>query len=231
MLSLFAFLLALLTLCLIAMQVIYVLGYQAFMESARVADGQQNSRAGLVSEVAQRGEEANAQLPDFQPPAGVVLCLKGKEENLIECLTGLVCQEYGNYQLFIIVDSEKDPALETVASFFAERKKKPIVQSLQSPHKTCSLKCSSIIQAIDAIPSQYEVVAFIDADTVPDQSWLSDLVKPLADPTVGASTGNRWYAPRTNSLGAWVRKVWNAAAVVQMQRYQVPWGGSLALRT
>jgi len=207
MLSLLASLLALLTLCLIAMQVVYVLGYLAFMDSGTQSAEREDDEPS--------GEDVNIDVSEFCPSAAIVLCLKGIEENLIDCLTGLVCQ---------------DPILRTVASFFADRKSKPIVQTLRSPLKTCSLKCSAITQAIGSIPSQYEVIAFIDADVVPDQSWLSDLVQPLADPAVGATTGNRWYSPATNSLGAWVRKIWNAAAVVQMQRYHVPWGGSLALR-
>ena len=189
MLSLLASMLALLTLCLIAMQVVYVLGYQAFMD---------RRTSGAHSQQESVGEDARE--PDFRPPVAVVLCLKGREENLIECLTGLVCQDYAESQLFIVVDSKKDPVLETVTSFFAERESKPIVQMLRSPHKTCSLKCSAITQAIQSIPAQYEVVAFIDADTIPDQSWLSDLVDPLADPTVGATTGNRWYAPRLSLI-------------------------------
>lgn len=222
MLSLLVSMLVLLTLCLITMQVVYVLGYRVFMDS-----GVSVSDPNLQQEL---GDE-DVQTTNFSPPVAIVLCLKGSEDNLIECLTGLVCQEYDAYQLFIVVDSDIDPVLETVTSFFAARESKPVVQTLRSPHKTCSLKCSAITQAIQSIPPQYEVVAFIDADTIPDQSWLSDLVGPLADSSVGATTGNRWYSPRTNSPGAWVRKIWNAAAVVQMQRYQVPWGGSLALRS
>ena len=232
MLSLLASLLALLTLCLIAMQVIYVFNYQAFMEQGvQGADDQDGEFNHLDSEVASENKDGEVHVPDFHPAAAVVLCLKGEDENLIECLTGLVCQEYPDWQLFIVVDSNSDPVLKTVASFFDSREVKPVVQSLRSPLKTCSLKCSAIVQAIGSIPSRYEVVAFIDADTIPDQSWLFDLVEPLADSTVGATTGNRWYAPQSDSLGAWARKIWNAAAIVQMQRYHVPWGGSLALRT
>ena len=232
MLFLLAFILSVLTLCLIVMQVVYVLSYQTFMErgisAADVRNGKHNEQ-GL--EPSRDEEDADDEVASFEPPAAIVLCLKGNEQNLVECLTGLVSQDYSNYQLFIVVDSEQDPALQAVANFFADRKFKPIMQTLRSPHKTCSLKCSAITQAIQSIPSRYEVIAFIDADAVPDQSWLSDLVEPLADSSVGATTGNRWYSPMTNSPGAWVRKIWNAAAVVQMQRYEVPWGGSLALRT
>ncbi len=220
--------LSMIALCLIAMQVVYVLGYHSFMASSTPEGEMLTDGGGFES--ASDQEEADENAP-FQPPAAIVLCLKGKERSLVECLTGLVSQDYPVYQLFIVVDSDQDPALQTVANFFADRKFKPNLQTLRAPHKTCSLKCSAVTQAMRSIPSRYEVIALIDADAVPDQAWLADLVAPLADPTVGATTGNRWYSPMTNSPGAWVRKIWNAAAIVQMQRYEVPWGGSLAFRT
>ena len=135
MLSLLASLLALLTLCLIAMQIVYVLGYQTFMDSGTSTAESKHDGATDLSLKNESGDEgANEDVPEFYPPAAIVLCLKGMEENLIECLTGLVCQDYANNQLFIVVDSDKDPVLKTVASFFADRKLKPIVQTLSLIH-------------------------------------------------------------------------------------------------
>jgi hypothetical protein len=53
----------------------------------------------------------------------------------------------------------------------------------------------------------------------------------LSDKRIGATTGNRWFAPTDISSAALVRKHWNAAAVVQMQTYDIAWGGSMAIRT
>ena len=75
-----------------------------------------------------------------------------------------------------------------------------------------------------------EVIALVDADAVTDRNWLRDLVAPLGNPDVGASTGNRWFAPEKSGLGSEVRKAWNAAAVAQMTFYQIAWGGSLAIK-
>jgi len=55
-------------------------------------------------------------------------------------------------------------------------------------------------------------------------------VAPLARPDVAATTGNRWYLPVRPSWGSLVRHAWNAAAVVQMYFYRIPWGGTLALK-
>jgi hypothetical protein len=105
------------------------------------------------------------------------------------------------------------------------------VTPLGERRETCSLKCSSVVQAIGGLDESFEVVALVDADTVPHRTWLRDLVAPLADPGVGATTGNRWYMPRDASWGSLIRYCWNAAAVVQMYWYRIAWGGTLAVKT
>ena len=40
-----------------------------------------------------------------------------------------------------------------------------------------------------------EVLVFVDSDARPEKSWLKKLVAPLADETLGASTGYRWFLP------------------------------------
>ncbi|MDZ7616412.1 MAG: glycosyltransferase, partial [Patescibacteria group bacterium] len=62
------------------------------------------------------------------------------------------------------------------------------------------------------------------------RTWLAELGEALADPRVGVATGNRWYMPRQRTWGALVRYLWNAAAVVQMYCYGIPWGGTLAVK-
>ena len=47
---------------------------------------------------------------------------------------------------------------------------------------------------------------------------------------MGAATAVRWYSPADSGWGTHVRYVWNAAAIVQMWWYKIPWGGSLAVR-
>ena len=74
------------------------------------------------------------------------------------------------------------------------------------------------------------MVALLDADTIPHRTWLRELVAPLADPRVGAATGNRWYMPAEAGWAGLVRYLWNAAAVVQMYCYGIAWGGTLALK-
>jgi len=165
------------------------------------------------------------------PRTAIVLCLRGRDPFLENCLESLLKQDYPDYQLHVVVDNRQDPAWEAAQSlakrYGAER---VCVKALDERHNTCSLKCSAVTQAIGRLDESFEVATLIDADTMPPPTWLSDLIAPLADEHIGAATGNRWYMPGAGSWGALVRYLWNAAAIVQMYWYEIPWGGTLAVK-
>jgi hypothetical protein len=165
------------------------------------------------------------------PKAAVVLCLRGRDPFLEKCLDLLLDQDYPDYQLQVVADNRQDPACR-VAESLAERSgaERVRIETLDDRRDTCSLKCSSVTQAIERLDESFEVAALVDADTMPHAAWLRDLTAPLAGERVGAATGNRWYMPAGGSWGALVRYLWNAAAVVQMYWYEVPWGGTLAVK-
>ncbi len=172
-------------------------------------------------------------LPDEQlPKTAVILCLRGGDPFLANCLESLLQQNYPRYNLKIIIDNREDPAWkiasETIASLGATNVQ---ISPLTIRRYNCSLKCSSLVQAVSELDESYKVVALVDADAVVHPNWLRELVSPLADPKVGATTGNRWYLPTGKYWGSLVRYFWNSSAVVQMSLYRIPWGGSLALKT
>ena len=239
MLSLLVTLIVFLMLGMIVFQTLYVLNYQSILNAnddpaqtqrsstITLADNSSQSQTkSLTSLKAKAGDRDEI----YAPPAAIILCLKGSEESLADCLTGLISQQYPDFELNIVIYSPTDPATEAVKDFFSSMQLVPKIHFLVDPAATCSLKCSAICQAIETLSDRIEVVAFVDGDAVVDQHWLNDLVTPLNDSGIGATTGNRWYSPTDSQLGSFVRKVWNAAAVVQMQRYDIAWGGTLAIR-
>jgi cellulose synthase/poly-beta-1,6-N-acetylglucosamine synthase-like glycosyltransferase len=161
----------------------------------------------------------------------IILCLRGRDPFLENCLDSLLDQDHPNYQLRIVVDNREDPAweaAETLQNRYGE--KRVSIETLDTRHDTCSLKCSSVVQAVSRLDGSFQAIALADADTTPHPEWLGDLTSPLMDETIGAATGNRWYMPEVCSWGAMVRYLWNAAAVVQMYWYEVAWGGTLAVK-
>ena len=166
------------------------------------------------------------------PRTAVILCLRGADPFLPKCLEALINQNYPDYEIQIVVDSYKDPAWGMVTQTVEKAAAKHVtISSLVVPRLTCSLKCSALVQAISNLDDNCEVVALVDADTVVHSNWLRELVSPLTNPQVGATTGNRWYLPQGRYWGNVVRYIWNVAAVTQMYFYHIPWGGSLAIKT
>jgi hypothetical protein len=165
------------------------------------------------------------------PKTAVILCLRGSDPFLAACLQGVLDQDYPSYDVHIVVDGPDDPACKTVQETLARSGATNVeVQPLADRRPTCSLKCSSILQAVSQLDASHEIIALIDADVVPHRTWLRELVAPLQDERVGAATGNRWYMPASLSWGSLVRWLWNAAAVVHMDWYRIPWGGTLAVK-
>ena len=166
------------------------------------------------------------------PKAAILLCLRGADPNLSAALRRLMSQDYPRYELFVAVDSEADPAWQVVQGTIQELKATNVhVAPLRTRLATCSLKCSSLVQLVDELDRSHEVIVLADADLESHPTWLRELVAPLADPTVGATFGNRWFLPTTGWLGSLVRQVWNAPGLVAMHVIQIPWAGSLAIRS
>ncbi|MCA9049715.1 MAG: glycosyltransferase, partial [Planctomycetaceae bacterium] len=169
-------------------------------------------------------EDSNA------PRVQVILCLKGTDPFLDRCLHGLATQNYPQYGVTIVVDSEQDEALEPVL----ELQKKYGDDRLNVTFRrhlfpTCSRRASSLLSGFDCLNDDVDVVVLCDGDTVPHSNWLADLVQPLVAARGTAVSGNRWYAPETPTLGSLVRYFWNSLAVPRMYQDGIIWAGSMAI--
>jgi len=165
------------------------------------------------------------------PRAAVILSLRGGDPFLSRCLGGLLTQDYPDYDVVFVVDHAKDPAMpilkRAVEGCIFDRFR---IDVLTNPLSTCSLKCSSLVQAIDSLPDSTKIVAFLDSDAIPHPTWLRELCTALVPTNIGAATGNRWYRPTQITQGSLIRYLWNSAAIVQMYWYGIAWGGTLALK-
>ncbi|WP_138497405.1 glycosyltransferase family 2 protein [Nostoc sp. PA-18-2419] len=168
---------------------------------------------------------------EWLPKAVVILCLRGSDPFLADCIRALLYQNYPQYNLHIIIDSQQDPAWNIVKETIQQAGATHVqVSPLLTRPYTCSLKCSALVQAILALDNSYEVVAFIDADVIAHPNWLRELVTPLVDEQIGVSTGNRWYMPYPQQWGSLVRYVYNSVSVVSMYIHKYSWGGSMAMK-
>lgn len=178
-----------------------------------------------------RQEEWTKPASDYTPKTMVLLALRGADPFLGHCIEGLLKQDYPNYDIRLIVDHPEDAALPIAEKIVKEHGAKNVESIVVEKHlETCSLKCNSLLHAVETLDPSYEIIVVLDADTNPHTAWLRQLVEPLSDPRFAAATGHRWYIPEKSNPGSLIRYLWNAAAVVQLYLYRIAWGGSMALR-
>ncbi len=170
--------------------------------------------------------------PNFRPSAAVILAVRGCDPSLRQTLVQLINQDYDPLQIHIVVDHSTDPAWAAVRDAIKDHDSRGRcrIQSLEEQPRNGGLKSASIAQAVRSLCA-VEVVATIDADVAPHTTWLRELIAPLADVSVGVSTGNHWFEPKAANCGSLVRSLWNAGALIPTSFFANPWGGSCAMRS
>jgi len=175
-------------------------------------------------------ETIGRQKNGFHPHVCLVMPCKGDEPNLEKNIVALLKLDYPNYHVVIVADAENDPVCQ-IAESILRKNRGPNAQLLTSdPNQNASGKVSALLTALEKDSGNATVYAFVDSDATIATSWLSELVDPLADDTIGATTGFRWYFAQ----GFWsqVQSAWNASGSYLMfdDEYNFPWGGAMALR-
>ena len=171
--------------------------------------------------VADRLSDARAEVP----PATVVVPIKGDDQGLRDNLASLAAQDYPDYELILVAHSAADipagvlPARTRIVLAHAEE--------AGTGEKVMNLRTAVRFARKDS-----RIFAFADADGRVSPTWLRALAAPLADASVGASTGYRWYAPEPADFWSLLRSVWDAVigGTMVSDRAAFAWGGSMAIR-
>ena len=170
--------------------------------------------------------------PGFYSPRVAVLCpCKGIEPGLEPNLLSLTEFVRQNYEIFIILASESDPARSIVERVAKSSRVKVHVVIAGSP-SGCSEKVNNLRVAVEQLPPEFEVLVFTDSDGRPGRSWLHHLVAPLGDVRIGATTTMRWLIPNRTNLPTAILAAWNAPVVTMLSEKgkNFCWGGGTAIR-
>lgn len=170
-------------------------------------------------------QETSRPLPEFYPFVSVIAPTRGFEYGFVENIRPLLNQNYPEYEILFVFDNPQDPSLPLVNDSGAK-----IVVS--GPATNTGQKVHNLIVAVNEIDPRCEVIVFVDTDARPSTDWLRQLVAPLADEKLGASTGYRWFVPE-KGLASRLRGVWNASVASALgadTKKNFCWGGSTAIR-
>jgi ceramide glucosyltransferase len=178
-------------------------------------------------------EELAKPLSPYLPFVSVVTPCRGLEAGLAENLSAVLKQDYPDFEIIFVVDSERDPAAEVISSLIKNRHS-------ESPHcklivaskaVTSSQKIENLLEGIRHTNEHSEVFVFVDSDARPSSNWLRSLVSRLDDPSVGVATGYRWFISHERSFASELLSVWNASIASALgPKSSFCWGGSSAIR-
>ena len=171
-------------------------------------------------------QESERALGDYCPFVSVIAPTRGFEQGFVENVRPLLTQNYSEYEIQFVFDDPGDPSIPLVNELGAR-----VV--ISGPADGTGQKVHNLIVAVREIDPRTEVIVFVDTDARPGEDWLRQLVAPLADENVGASTGYRWFVPERGGFASRLRGVWNASVASALGADTTKnfcWGGSTAIR-
>jgi cellulose synthase/poly-beta-1,6-N-acetylglucosamine synthase-like glycosyltransferase len=175
--------------------------------------------------------ETGKVLPDYQPFVSVIAPSRGLEQGLDDNLRTLLDQDYLKYEVLFVFDRKDDPAVDVLRKLATANSNVKTVISGQASDS--GQKVHNLRVAVNEVDPKSEVLVFVDTDARPGKLWLRQLVAPLADETLAASSGYRWFVPQRGGLASRMRSVWNASvasALGEDRQKNFCWGGSTAIR-
>ena len=183
--------------------------------------------------------ERNAKRPNYTPKAAIIAPHYGWDADTEAHVKGLLHQDYaGAYEVFFVTHQKADSGHDVSYPHLCEiAEPHPNIHVLLAPNIVendlpRSQKVQNLLTAIEKLPDDIEVIAFVDADVAIRENWLTLLVNPLQKSDIGTTVGGRFYFPQTWNIASLVESIWvNFQMSVQGDhRYTMVWGGSNAFR-
>ncbi len=168
--------------------------------------------------------EPHAAASSYAPKTLVIIPCRGTDVTLGDNLASLASQDYGGYKVIAVVDSDGDAAVP----FIKKAKLDYIIAS--SKCTRCSGKVRAVSTALERF-KDYDAYVIADSDILVKKDWLSLLIAPLGDKSIGLSTTFPFFNPLG---GFWtnVKMVWGFVGdgLMETKATRFGWGGSLAFR-
>src|SRR5262245_15630590 len=123
---------------------------------------------------------------NFTPPVSILKPLCGLDPHVYESLRSHCIQDYPEYEIIFGVSAQNDPVVPTVQRLMGEFPQ--ISMKLLVCTKTAGMnfKISNILQMLPA--ARYDHLLINDSDIAVPADYLSRVMEPLADRSVGMVT-------------------------------------------
>jgi hypothetical protein len=173
-----------------------------------------------------------AEIPNSTPPVAVIVPIKGASEATEAFLQALRHQDYPAYRIIAALESEDDPAFRLLQT----HQRLPgaeIEICIAGLAQRSGQKIHNLLAALERLGPADAVVAFTDADTLPQPRWLSRLVAGIVNAGREVVTGYRWMVPGDDRLSSAVVAAANTSIATLLRVPYVAnacWGGTMVMR-
>jgi len=162
----------------------------------------------------------------------VIVPCRGVEVGLEKNLHSLFHQDYGDYRIRFVGESDADPACGAIGRLRAAHPETGVELLVAGKADREGQKVHNLRFATEDLPEDVEYLAFVDSDARLRRQWLRALLDRIDRPGVGATTGYRWFVPSrptfTNHLLYSVNS--HIAVLFGSHCPTIVWGGSWAIR-
>ena len=131
-----------------------------------------------------------------QPPVTVVVPAYNEETGIVQTIHSLLASVHP-VQVIVVDDGSTDRTVAVVDDLVRRLR----LTNVSLMRQANAGKAAALTRGIAAARS--EVVVLIDGDTVFEPGTVSELIRPFADPRVGAVAGNAKVGNRRTLLGQW----------------------------
>ena len=183
--------------------------------------------------------ERRQQRDSYFPKVAVLAPHYGWDEETEQNVRQLLCQDYsGDYQIYFVTHAIDNQGADISFQYLKQvTEDASNTQVLLAPNVVDnglprSQKVQNLITVIDNLPSDVEIIAFVDADAFVHRTWLTNLVQPLQNSQIGATVGARLYVPCSSGIATYIEAAWiNFQIALQANpAITMVWGGSNAVR-
>src|SRR5262249_57922230 len=128
----------------------------------------------------------------YQPKAVVIVPCRGTEDGFEENIRAILAQDYRDYEVVFVTESENDPAHDALSRLLKQSRRSapPTWLVVAGEAKNQGQKVHNLCAALDTLNSidrRVETLVFADSDARPTRHWLPALVAPLGDKRVRAT--------------------------------------------
>lgn len=161
---------------------------------------------------------------DFNGKVLVILPIKGTDYSIEENIRSVINQKDVDYNLIAVFDDENESEI-------------PLIKKLSVDYiitdrnlRGGSGKVRAITTALKMFKN-YDAYVVVDSDVKAENEWLKNLIRPLSDKTIGASTTFPYFK---GVGGPWskIKTLWGFVGMSMMESSitRFCWGGSMAFR-